>query len=83
MNKEEKYTSIIIDNKKVKFFIPNEMTKWRVDTYFTKEPETLEWIDSFNKKEKIIFWDIRTNIGLYSIYAALKFENIEVIALEP
>ena len=83
MIKEEKYTSIIIDNNKVKFFIPNEMTKWRVDTYFTKEPETLEWIDSFDKKEKIIFWDIGSNIGLYSIYAALKFENIEVVAFEP
>ena len=83
MIKEETYTSIIINNNKVKFFIPNKITKWRVDTFFTKEPETLEWIDSFDKKEKIIFWDIGSNIGLYSIYAALKFENIEVVAFEP
>ena len=83
MTKEETYTSIIIDNNKVKFFTPNEMTKWRVDTFFTKEPETLEWIDSFDKKEKIIFWDIGSNIGLYSIYAALRFKNIEVVAFEP
>ena len=63
MIKEETYTSIIINKNKVKFFTPNEMTKWRVDTYFTKEPETLEWIDSFDKNEKIIFWDIGSNIG--------------------
>ena len=24
------------------------MTEWRVDTFFSKEPETLDWIDKFN-----------------------------------
>ncbi len=48
-----------------------------------KEPETLEWIDSFDNKSKIIFWDIGGNIGLYSIYAALKYPNIEVVTFEP
>ena len=26
------------------FFIPNQLTGYRVDTFFTKEPETLDWI---------------------------------------
>ena len=54
-----------------------------METFFTKEPETLEWIDSFDDNSKIIFWDIGANIGLYSIYAALKFKNIEVVSFEP
>jgi len=79
----DSYTSIKILNKKVSYFVPNQITKWRVDTFFIKEPETLDWIDSFSNNQKIIFWDIGANIGLYSIYAALKYENIEVISFEP
>ncbi len=80
---ERSYKSIIILDKKIKFFCPNQLVKWRVDTYFIKEPETLEWIDSFEKKENLIFWDIGANIGLYSIYNALKNPSSTTIAFEP
>ena len=69
---ERSYKSIKIIDKEIKFFCPNQLLKWRVNTYFTKEPETLEWIDDFEKKESLIFWDIGANIGLYSIYNSLK-----------
>ena len=68
---EDSYTAINILAKKITFFTPTKITKWRVDTFFSKEPETLEWIDSFKNTNKIIFWDIGSNIGLYSIYADL------------
>jgi len=58
---------------------PNRLTQWRVETYFTKEPETIEWIDSFHAQD--LLFDIGANIGLYSIYAAKN--NIRVIAFEP
>ena len=80
---EDSYKSITILNKKINFFIPNQVTEWRVDTFFTKEPETLEWIDGFEKKENLIFWDIGANIGLYSIYNALKNKNSTTISFEP
>jgi FkbM family methyltransferase len=69
----------------VSFFVPNSLTKWRVDTFFFKEPETLEWIDNFENGggKKITFWDIGGNIGLYSIYAAVKHQNIDVTTFEP
>ena len=79
----ESYKSIKILNKNISFFTPNKITEWRVNTYFQKEPETLEWIDTFDNKNKIIFWDIGGNIGLYSIYAALRHSNIEIITFEP
>ena len=75
-----------INSKKTKFFTPNDTSKWRVDTLFTKEPETLDWIDTFshiNSDEEIIFWDIGANIGLYSIYAAQRYKNIKVFSFEP
>ena len=80
---ERSYKSIKILDKKIKFFVPNVLTNARVDTYFTKEPETLEWIDSFEKKENLIFWDIGANIGLYSIYNSLKHPKSTTIAFEP
>lgn len=79
----DSYIKISILNKKVSFFVPNQLTQYRVDTFFSKEPETIEWIDNFKTEEKIIFWDIGSNIGLYSIYAALKHKNIEIFSFEP
>ena len=80
---KDSYKKISILNKEVNFFIPNQLTDWRIETFFIKEPETLEWIDSFEKKNKIIFWDIGANIGLYSIYSVLRNENVSTISFEP
>ncbi len=55
---------------KLKFYIPNELTLFRINTFSTKEPETLDWIDKF--QEKSIFYDVGANVGLYSCYAAKK-----------
>ncbi len=69
--------------KELIFFSPNFLVDILIKDFHLKEPETLQWIESFKKKEKIIFWDIGSNIGLYSIYAAINFENIEVVSFEP
>lgn len=61
------------------FDCPNNLTRWRIETYFSKEPETIEWIDSFKNNE--ILFDIGANIGLYSVYAAKR--GIKVVAFEP
>jgi len=54
-------------------------SEWRFTTLLTKEPETIEWIDSFSAKDTM--WDIGANVGIYSIYAALR--GIRVVAFEP
>ena len=64
----------------LKFSVPNTLNNWRVDTFASKEPETLEWIDNFTKDS--VFWDVGANVGLYSCYAAYK-KNCEVVAFEP
>ena len=80
---ESSYCDVLIKNKKISFFYPNTLTKWRVDTLFTKEPETLEWIESFSKNKKNIFWDIGANIGLYSIYSSIANANLKIVSFEP
>tara|TARA_E500000178_G_C17023967_1_gene756998 strand:+ start:2465 stop:3328 length:864 start_codon:yes stop_codon:yes gene_type:complete len=77
------YKKIKILDQNINFFLPNKLIEWRVDTFYINEPETLEWINSFKNDEKIIFWDIGANIGLYSIYNALKNKNSTTISFEP
>ncbi len=53
--------------------------KWRAETFWTKEPETLAWIESFEPGS--YFMDVGANIGQYSLYAA-SFGH-HVFAYEP
>jgi FkbM family methyltransferase len=64
----------------VVYCIPTPDTKWRVDTLFTKEPDTIEWIGSFAPGE--VFIDIGANVGMYTIWAA-KTRQVRVYAFEP
>ena len=63
----------------IKLNINSPIDLWRFRTYETKEPETLDWIDSFKKKE--VFYDIGSNIGVYSLYASKN--KIKVYSFEP
>ena len=71
---------IVYRDCKLKFVVPNWINRFRVETFATKETETLDWIDTFEKKT--VFWDIGANVGLYSCYAAKRF-NCKVYAFEP
>ena len=61
--------------------ISNEIEQWRWDTFWTKEPETIEWIKSF--KDGDIFFDVGANIGVYSLYCAAIHRNCKIAAFEP
>jgi FkbM family methyltransferase len=82
-----KFQSHIIEKTKVvkhreivmEFSTPNDISYWRAESFSSKEPETLDWIDNIPKGK--VLWDIGSNVGLYSIYAAKK--DIEVISFEP
>ena len=79
------YYEKIIDNKKIIFFCPSSQSFGRIQSLYKNEPETLNWIDNFqsNNSKRIVFWDIGASIGLYSIYAAVKIKDIEIISFEP
>lgn len=66
-----------------KMIATNEITKWRRDTFWTKEPETIQWIRSFEPQKDCVFVDIGANIGIYSLYAAFLYPSLRIIAIEP
>jgi FkbM family methyltransferase len=77
------YKSLNVLNRKIFFFIPNKAVNLRVKRIFKKEPETIAWINSFKNTSDNIFWDIGANIGLFSIYCAIKNNKIKIFSFEP
>ena len=68
------------EGKRMIFATPSTMTRWRVDTLYTKEPWTLEWLASFNPGEVMV--DCGANVGMYTIWAAAT-RGVRVYAFEP
>jgi len=57
--------------------------QWRADTYATKEPDTIAWIDAFIRPGDTLY-DVGANIGQYALYAAGRLRgNCRVFAFEP
>lgn len=55
------------------------MTLMRINSFSTKEPETIAWIDGFAPRQKLL--DIGANVGVYSLYAGIL--GHEVRCIEP
>ena len=69
-------------NTEMVFSVPNKLNNYRVDTFSTKEPETLDWIDKIT--ENSIIWDIGANIGHYTkIFSDQVSDSGAVCAFEP
>jgi FkbM family methyltransferase len=74
----------VVSSRGLKFTLQSDnwITHYRWQTFNTKEPEMLDWIDQYCRPGDI-FFDIGANIGLYSVYAALRHPGIRVFAFEP
>ena len=60
----------------------NWITEFRWASFNQKEPETLDWIDR-TLRDGETFFDVGANIGVYTIYAALRRPLARVVAFEP
>ncbi|MGV6852870.1 MAG: FkbM family methyltransferase [bacterium] len=82
----EQYEQIIptcgvnFENQAIHYHTPNQMMRWRVDTLFTKEPDTIRWLSCFSENE--VFIDIGANVGMYSLIAGVA-RKAKVFAFEP
>lgn len=64
----------------IRFYCLNDLTLWRAETLLSKEPETIEWIDSMQDGD--VLFDIGANVGAYTLYAAIN-RKVKVRAFEP
>ncbi|NVK18588.1 MAG: FkbM family methyltransferase [Methylocystaceae bacterium] len=64
----------------IRFYCLDYLPLWRAETLLTKEPETIEWIDTMKAGD--VLFDIGANVGVYTMYAAIK-KDVKVFAFEP
>ena len=69
-----------VDGKKLIFATPSLFTLWRVESIFTKEPWTIEWLNELTPEDLLL--DVGANVGMYTIWAAA-IRQCQVIAIEP
>jgi FkbM family methyltransferase len=71
---------IELNGVSILFDANEELHLLRAQWLETKEPETLAWIHTFKPGE--VFYDIGANVGVFSLYAALRAQSA-VWAFEP
>jgi FkbM family methyltransferase len=62
--------------------LSNAIELWRAGTLYTKEPETVEWLDDTLDRESVLY-DVGANIGIYSLYAAHAKPTVRAVSFEP
>lgn len=65
---------------KLHYSTPNDMTAWRVQTLYKKEPHTIQWLEQI--PQGAVLLDVGANVGMYSIFAA-GVRGAMVYAFEP
>lgn len=76
------YADVQVRDQRILISVDHLRTLNRARTYSIKEPDTLDWLDSFEPNS--CYFDIGANIGQYSLYPAKKYGGkIQVYAFEP
>ena len=47
------------------FYVPSRMAAFRVQTLFSKEPDTIQWISTLEDGGTLI--DVGANVGMYTV----------------
>jgi len=64
----------------------SQLSKWRAETFWTKEVETIAWLKFFSDFDDATIHtlvDVGSNIGIYSLYWLSRKSTTKVIACEP
>jgi len=69
-----------IPHGRIRFFTPAPLLVSRARAVLTKETDTIRWIDGFAEGD--VLWDVGANVGVYSLYAAVR-RGASVLAFEP
>jgi FkbM family methyltransferase len=69
-----------LDGVLLRYCYSSPASLWRIETLFTKEPGTIDWLHAFAPGE--VFFDVGANVGMYSLYAGV-VARARVCAFEP
>jgi len=76
------YVNVQVRDQSILISVDHLRTLNRAKTYSIKEPDTLDWLDSFESDS--CYFDIGANIGQYSLYPAKKYgHKVRIYAFEP
>ena len=75
-----RFAELNLDGCIVNYCLSSPSSEWRLQTLFTKEPGTIDWIHSFSPGETFV--DVGANVGMYSISAGV-VAGARVFAFEP
>lgn len=71
---------VSLEGRVVRFYIPNDVARWRSQTILSKEPWTINWLRELRPNDVLI--DVGANVGTYSVFAAA-VQGARVFAFEP
>ena len=81
--KVSKVYSCNVRNHVILIDVDSDIEQYRANTYVSKEPETLDWIERYFCQGDVMY-DVGANIGLYSLFAAKHLSgNCKIFAFEP
>lgn len=73
----------LVRGHEIRLLIESPLEQFRANTYQTKEPETLDWLQRTLRPGDVLY-DVGANIGLYSLFAAKQLGGAgRVYAFEP
>jgi FkbM family methyltransferase len=76
----EMITEAPVPGSRIRFYTCSPLLLARAESLMSKEEDTIRWIEDF--KNRVIFWDIGANVGVFSFYAAVR-KGATVLAFEP
>lgn len=77
-----RYATATVRTQQIDLLVSSDIEQYRLDSYETKEPETLDWLEQ-NIRSDSVFFDVGANVGLYSLYAASLSNEAKVFSFEP
>jgi FkbM family methyltransferase len=73
---------VIIGDLSFTLSCTNWITHFRWFLFNKKEPETILFLDNYLKEDNI-FFDVGANVGVFTLYAAKKYQKIKIYSFEP
>lgn len=78
--REYTFAELNLSGKIIRYCVSSPQSSWRVKSLFTKEPTTIDWLDTLTPQDVLV--DIGANIGMYTLYAGV-IAGARVFAFEP